>query len=701
MKFVHLIVIALCVIQLAACTTNPPVRVVNGETYCMLPDEKRFTGTYYDYYEVGLDCARGQLYEDAEKNILIALNRKDTEKSMLRTQGGHFIDYFPNRELGILKYFQGKEEEALKYLNKSIKFESSPRAVFYLNCVRRAITQKQAKDKRPPKINVHFPDSISIGKKLVTSDYQLAVLGHVTDNTYVQSISINNKSVNIETFAPDIDINEIISMTAGENVIYLTATDVSGNVSTITQTVFLDIFGPIISIASDENDIAKTGILKGMVRDESGIQKLMIIVNDKAYPQTVQADSIIVTLNYKLPNEASIQSIRIEAQDRVGNSSSIDLLDNPKQVLSKPVWLASNGFIAGLFSSEQTTPEIIIENYEKLKTLISNEISVKIKISHIKNIQSVRIYLNEIKIPVDDNDSYLFNARKLVYEPRLQFRDGDNKLEVKVKTVDRKDDTIKIFLFEVKRFIRNQWKMKVALFPNKHSQYQNEIKDTFQSYLQERFNFDLTISSEEEFQKKRGCNKGYFECDGNQAALWSVEWRTYRVIDERKTVEIFKKDNYQEYIKEKERNPEISLTDSIPLKNIQALLFVKDQNGKILFKVPWSYETTEVNELLIQDDICKILSNMLMDKIPIVEYDINELLQSTHSLISRTISINTNIKEGMRVIVFNPIYDNTVNDRDGIAEAVIDYVENTNLRAKLCNPLMMSRINKKHHVILR
>ncbi|ETR71471.1 MAG: hypothetical protein OMM_08099 [Candidatus Magnetoglobus multicellularis str. Araruama] len=254
----------------------------------------------------------------------------------------HYINYFPHREIGILNYYLDETSEALKYLEKSIAFESSPRAVYYLNCVRRAISQKHANDIKPPSIAMHFPDAILSGNHYVTQKYHQSVSGQISDNEYVQSIWLDHQNLMMENFSPTISVNEVISLSAGENIIHITAADVSGNVSEFTQRIVLDIIGPIISISSPTEHLLKTSILKGYITDQSGIQTLDITVNGTTYSYPVQPKTYQIDLNYPLPQISPIVSIQIDVQDLVGNHASLVVLDKYKQARSSSIMLASN-----------------------------------------------------------------------------------------------------------------------------------------------------------------------------------------------------------------------------------------------------------------------------------------------------------------------------------------------------------------------
>ena len=75
---------------------------------------------------------------------------------MARTYGMHFIDYFPHRELGIIHYEVGDLDAARKELELSLSHFPSAKARFYLDQVRKALIQQEAREATYPKLSLIF-----------------------------------------------------------------------------------------------------------------------------------------------------------------------------------------------------------------------------------------------------------------------------------------------------------------------------------------------------------------------------------------------------------------------------------------------------------------------------------------------------------------------------------------------------------------
>ncbi len=95
-----------------ACSSIPEryLRYRNGVAYGKT--EGNFRHRWWNYYERGLSYAEGEFYMEAVVDLHKALTYRDKDQRAARTYGHHLIDYFPNRELGIIYYLSGKYSDA-------------------------------------------------------------------------------------------------------------------------------------------------------------------------------------------------------------------------------------------------------------------------------------------------------------------------------------------------------------------------------------------------------------------------------------------------------------------------------------------------------------------------------------------------------------------------------------------------------------
>ncbi|MBW1855049.1 MAG: tetratricopeptide repeat protein, partial [Deltaproteobacteria bacterium] len=88
-----------------------------------------FKAKWDDYYHRGgHSYGEGGFWEDASADFRKALQKRGRDQRRARTYGMHFIDYFPNRELGIAYFNLGKFKEAMQLLEASLASVESARA---------------------------------------------------------------------------------------------------------------------------------------------------------------------------------------------------------------------------------------------------------------------------------------------------------------------------------------------------------------------------------------------------------------------------------------------------------------------------------------------------------------------------------------------------------------------------------------------
>ena len=102
--------------------------------------------TFYDHYSKGLKSQKKENWEEAKKCFENAIELKRDDGERVRTYGVNFIDYFPNRELGIV-YFNLKDfENARFYLERSQGYQPSERAEDYLHRIQQTGVTAQKGD---------------------------------------------------------------------------------------------------------------------------------------------------------------------------------------------------------------------------------------------------------------------------------------------------------------------------------------------------------------------------------------------------------------------------------------------------------------------------------------------------------------------------------------------------------------------------
>jgi hypothetical protein len=122
-----------------------------------------FRGRWWSYYERGASFLGGGFYGEAVRDFQQALDGRSRDSWRARTYGLHFVEYFPNRELGIALFEQGNYGEAEEYLKKSLEEIDTERAHLYLDRIKKKkIAAGEIKDEEAPAVGFNVkPDLLA------------------------------------------------------------------------------------------------------------------------------------------------------------------------------------------------------------------------------------------------------------------------------------------------------------------------------------------------------------------------------------------------------------------------------------------------------------------------------------------------------------------------------------------------------------
>src|SRR5687767_13402995 len=119
----------LALLLAAGCAITERTYIKDGQRYGVVTGA--FRGRWYNYYERGLSFLEGGYFDEAIADLRQAIELRPNDQRRARTYGLHFIDYFPNRELGIAFLGKGDVTDALEALRTSLSHVDSGRAEFY------------------------------------------------------------------------------------------------------------------------------------------------------------------------------------------------------------------------------------------------------------------------------------------------------------------------------------------------------------------------------------------------------------------------------------------------------------------------------------------------------------------------------------------------------------------------------------------
>ena len=272
-----------------------------------------FKEKWNDYYLRGLSYSEGGYWNDAIPDFKEAIRRRDKDRRRARTYGLHFIDYFPNRELGIACFNIRQYNEAIQALEASLKAYPTARAKYYLNKARSQGLQETRQDAAHTAIAVQFPPPL-----YATNMFSIRIKGTATDNYYVSGMMFNGKASPLELAEKEISFTEEVPLHYGENIITVQSKNLLERTSApVVLKIKVDREGPLLALEGKKTE-GDAVIISGGLYDESGIAKLSF--NGKDIPCR---NAKFQKIDEHVPRTFSSSSNKITclAEDAVGNKT--------------------------------------------------------------------------------------------------------------------------------------------------------------------------------------------------------------------------------------------------------------------------------------------------------------------------------------------------------------------------------------------
>lgn len=147
-----------------------------------------FRGRWWSYHERGVSFLNGGFYAEAVSDFQQALAGRSTDTWRARTYGLHFVEYFPNRELGVAYFHLGQLDDAETYLQRSLAQVDTARAHYYLDQITRArIESGQIVDEAPPALETTLGAAAIVAEPLL--DFEIAAQDDVGVAEVVVSVA--------------------------------------------------------------------------------------------------------------------------------------------------------------------------------------------------------------------------------------------------------------------------------------------------------------------------------------------------------------------------------------------------------------------------------------------------------------------------------------------------------------------------------
>lgn len=440
-----------------------------------------FSHRWWSYYERGLSYADGGYYNEAVDDFLRAVNQRDSDQRRARTYGFHFIDYFPNRELGIIYYDRGNLSKAKEKLELSLHQYPSAKAGFYLDKVRKALIEQDCKSEKivlssikPPAINLGLS-----GDEIWTNDDPIVLSGEAVDKYYVNQVRINSRHIHLAKTNTRVRFQKTLRLPEGRHAVNISARNLMGRVSTRTIILNIDRQGPVVAVDDirirDENRPSVIR-LSGSIVDPAGVRHLTI--NNK--PIEIKKEKRVEFSEDISPVNGVIT---ISASDGLGNLTHAALTLEAIQAALKHVLIAQNTVLDefwvdlnGLLSQkDEHPPQITIKGLSDFQTVYFDKIYLEGMVRDQAMVAAVTV-----------NDIPIFNqgGKVIFFNHVADLKVGANtiRFEAEDSSGNRVEKNIHIQRKQPQP-LRLESRMSLAVMPYSQNGRRSEKGASFQSLL--------------------------------------------------------------------------------------------------------------------------------------------------------------------------------------------------------------------------
>ncbi len=319
----------LCIVcLLTACSWNQP------DVYMQQGKQHVFHGRWWNYYGRGTAELEKKDLAAAEKDFRQALKMRDQDAWSARTYGLHFVEYFPNRELGITYYEMGRLEDAEKYLRQSLKQLDTARAHYYLDLITREKLKSGAlKDTTRPQVET------SLDKHSLLNSRDVVCSLSARDDVGVSRVLLNGQEIPLRASEREFQTADKFILDEGTHAFKVQVDDLSGKKTEREIQATVDLTGPMIGIIAPTGNTvtqAKTLRLRGVAMDANGVQWLK--VNET--PVAVTPGARQVPFEQEIPLKTGPNRVIIKCCDTAGNetASVVSVFRGNPHALGARIW---------------------------------------------------------------------------------------------------------------------------------------------------------------------------------------------------------------------------------------------------------------------------------------------------------------------------------------------------------------------------
>ena len=318
----------------AGCATDTETPYLrDGKTYGVTRGV--FRGRWWSYYERGSSFLNGEFHAEAAADFEQALSGRSRDSWRARTYGLHFVEYFPNRELGITYYHMDRLEEAETYLTRSLEQIDTDRAHYYLDLVKKQqIAQGVIQDTQEPALDT------SLAPAVIISVRELPLEIEARDDNGVAAVAVNGEELHQRGSAEEVTFKQEVVLNEGVHEIAVEATDLAEKKTVETVAVTVDLTGPTIGIFSPiEPTVTEkaTVYLEGATVDKNGV--ISVAVDRRVLAESAGASRL--PFDTELPLGDGENTFILAARDVAGNEtrSAVKVFKGDPDSAEAKLWL--------------------------------------------------------------------------------------------------------------------------------------------------------------------------------------------------------------------------------------------------------------------------------------------------------------------------------------------------------------------------
>lgn len=389
--------------------------VKDGKEYGVV--KGAFRNRWWNYYERGISFADGRFYAEAVEDFKEALDQRNIDQRMARTYGMHFIDYFPNRELGVVHYQRGNLDEAKKLLELSNSQYPSAKARFYLDRVRKEMIQKAGQAVAAPVLALDIQKN-----EIRTRADPVIISGSAADPNFVSAVAVNDSPVFLDGSQQHIVFEKKLTLGQGRHEITVTAKNLLEKQTDKKIILHVDRNGPFVSLDAITHEAGggKVGV-SGLTQDESGIASLKISGVDiptRGNAEVAFSQAVTVTNG----------ALELRTEDSLGNVTTAKIAISKKTAGQKQNLLASldsdlNSFLTAsiLAQKDKNPPVIKLKDWADTQTVFMEKIYLEGEIADENKIVSITVD----RVPVLRREGQL-----IIFNQLIDLKEGNNVITV-------------------------------------------------------------------------------------------------------------------------------------------------------------------------------------------------------------------------------------------------------------------------------